>query len=257
MSRNQPIRVVAAKDGYAENALDLALGYADAVADQKELSEPDFVILTHTKAQLGSTTLASMLGTHAAKALKNGQKVGSSIGSVRHATLQTLGHSGRGSIIIAFYADDKMLDKIDSLPGISGIVAVPHLEGDLDNWATTWNARVHGKERGKPAQLLEDPVVEAAMKHLTIITNTSYGTLHPRDVEHANEAFRILKNKGHELDLVGIKNWAVREGWHTGAAESLVKIAVKIASLKQKPSISKFYDPDARYSRWRSEARSK
>lgn len=247
-----PIRVVAAKDGYQEDALQLALGYVAAVLKARPNLDPDVVLLTHTKQQLSSTSLASMMGQAAAKALSSGKRVGTPVGQIRHATLRTLGYSVRNSIIIAFYADEKMLDELDSKPGAAAIIAVPHQEGDASTWAQRWNATIRGQAKTAPAPLIADHVVASAMKTLTLLSNTSYGSIHPRDVQHANETFRILRNKGHDLDPDQIKSWAIREGWHPGAATEAAKIAGKVRGLKSKPSVSGFHDPNGRYERWKS-----
>lgn len=250
-SKAGPIRVVAAKDGYQEDALQLALAYVAAVLKSHPDRDPDILLLTHTKGQLTGTSLAGMLGQQATKALASGKRVGTPVGGLRHATLRTMGYSARNSIVIPFYADEAMLDEVDSKPGIAAIIAVPHLPGDAATWAQRWNAKVHGEATSAATPLITDPVVASAMKTLTLISNTSYGSMHPRDVEHANEIFRILRNKGHRLVPEQIKSWAIREGWHPGAAKEAAKIASKVQDLKAKPSISKFHDPDGRYARWK------
>jgi hypothetical protein len=249
--REAPIRVVAAKDGYQEDALQLALAYVAVVLKSRPNPSPDIILLTHTKQQLSSTSLSSMLGQPAAKALVSGRTVNTPSGSLRHATLRTIGYSGRNSIIIAFYADEKMLDEVDSKPGIAAIIAVPHQDGEVAKWAERWDATIHGEPKRPRGPLITDPVVASAMKTLTTLSNTSYGSMHPRDVEHAKEIFRILRNKGHDLVPEEVKSWAIREGWHPGAATEAAKIAKKIKELKTKPSISGFHDPVARYERWK------
>lgn len=255
MAKPQPKRVVACKDGYDEKALSLALGYTKLLIDDAGVAAPDLVLLTHTKRQLQSTSLAGMLGPEASRALSAGKQLHTPVGPLRHATLRTLGNSGNNTIVIAFYADEKMLDELDSMPGLIGIVVVPDREGDIANWVKRWTVQVHGEKPGTPTSLISDPLIETAMRALTTITNTSYGCLNSRDTEHADEIFRILRNKGHILDPLEIKNWAVREGWHTGAANDAAKIAAKIAKLKQKPSLAKFHDPTARYLRWKAESK--
>lgn len=247
-----PIRVVAAKDGYQEDALQLALAYVAAVLESRPDRDSDIVLLTHTKGQLTGTSLAGMLGPQATKALASGKRVGTPVGSLRHATLRTIGYSGRNSIIIAFYADEAMLDEVDSKRGIAAIIAVPHLAGDAASWAQRWNAKVHGEATTAETPLITDPIVVAAMKTLTLMSNTSYGSLQPRDVEHAKEIFRILRNKGHDLVPDQIKSWAIRDGWHTGAATEAAKIANKIQQMKTKPSLASIYNPDERYHRWKN-----
>lgn len=252
MEKKQPIRVVAAKDGYQADAFELALAYVGAVLKARPDSNPDIVLLTHTKHQLLHTSLAGMLGAAAAKALGSGKSVGTPVGRFRHATLRTIGRSVRDGIIIPFYADEKMLDEVDSMLGILAIVAVPHQEGDAASWAVRWNATVHGQDKKAPSRLITDPVIERAMKTVTLLSNISYGALQTRDAKHADEVFRILRHKGHDLVPEQIKSWAIREQWHPGAATEVAKIAAKVKTLKSKPSISSYYNVDERYSRWKN-----
>lgn len=252
MSKTKTLRVVAAEDGYADDAMSLALSYVRAI--QKSLnSAGEIILLTHTKGELSGTTLAGMVGVQAAKALHSGKSVNTPVGPMRHATLRTIGYSVRNAIVVAFYANEKMLDELDSKPGVAGIVTVPHLKGDADGWARRWDATVHGKKKDAPKPLISDPVIASAMKTLTVLSNTSYGSLNARDTQHADEIFRILRNKGHDLNPGQIKDWAIRAGWHPGAADGAAKVARKIGSLKAKPSVSKFYNPDARYDRWKAD----
>lgn len=247
-----PIRVVAAKDGYEESALGVALSYVKAIND-KQPESCEVVLLTHTKHQLDHTSLSTMLGANAAKALRNNQKVRLPFGGdLRHETMRTMRRFGRRTIIIAFYGEREMLDFVDGIPGLVGVVVVPDLEGSALDWIERWNPKIHGEERGETAPLIEDPVVLNALKTLTMLVNLSTGISHPRDKEQANEIVRILRAKGHQLDPQKIKSWAIRNGWDPRGADDLARIVDKVASSKSKPSLSKYYDPEARYARWKT-----
>ena len=102
--------------------------------------------------------------------------------------------------------------------------------------------------------MLDDAVVEAALKTVTGIANLAHSVMHPRDKEFAKEVLRILKAKGHKLAPDQIKSWAIRSGWLPKAAQELADVAKKIDGLKNKPSLSGVYNADERYKRWKAEA---
>jgi len=171
-------------------------------------------------------------------------------GSLRHATLRTLGGSARNAVVIAYYAEDQMLEWLDGISGLAGIVAVPDLAGNVDGWIERWNPEIPGKAATAPAPLISDPVVEKALMSLSRWINLANGVLNPRDENYADEVLRILRAKGHALDPGKIKSWAIRNSWKPGAAAKLANLAQRIGGLKTKPSLAKFHNVQARYESW-------
>lgn len=156
-------------------------------------------------------------------------------------------------MIIAYFAEDKMLEALDGLDLVAGIVAIPDLPEQAESWITRWNPVVHGKPRAsRPVPLIEDPIVANALSALTSWINLAHAVMNPRDKEHADETLRILRAKGHTLVPVQIKSWAIRNGWKPGAADELAKLATRIGALTSKPRISGYHDPDGRYDRWKA-----
>ena len=245
-------RVVIPVDSMDITSWQLAAAYALKMASEASPRATDVVLLTHTKHQLDHTSLAGHLGPGASKALSNGTTLNLDGGAtLRHATLRTLDYSTRNSIVIAFYADEGMLETLDGLKGLAGITAVPEFDGDIDQWIKRWNPVVHGAKREATKPLIDDPVIERALGSITQMSNTAYDVLHPRDKEFADGVFRILRAKGHALDPAAIKSWAIRQGWKPGGADELSKVAAKIAKLKNKPSLGALHDPHGRYERWK------
>lgn len=213
----------------------------------------DIVLLTHSKMQITQTTLASVLGGHA-KALAKGQRIDLGGGILlRNETMQTLKYSTGRTVVVVYYAEDKILEFVDGLTGVEAVVAVPEFSTSGQVWKKRWSPRVLG-EAAPPAvaELITDRVVEAALKGHARMSNQSHNVLHPRDKEYADETFRILRAKGHTLDLAEIKSWAIRNGWKPGAAEEIANVAAKINRLKGPPSLAKIHDPNARYGRWQA-----
>ncbi|MHC2001831.1 hypothetical protein ACYQR9_15530 [Methylobacterium sp. CM6241] len=247
-----PTRIVVPIDSQDPSAWAHALAYAYAIGARGQPEVRDYILLTHGKQQLKSTSLAGHVGAQEAKTLLGNAVVPLPTGGqLRHATLQTLRGSGRGAVIIAYYADEGILEMLDGVAGIIGIVAVPDLPGEIDGWITRWNPLVHGQQQASaPSPLITDPVVEKALTALSGWINLSHALMNPRDKSHADETLRILRAKGHALEPDKIKSWAIRNGWKPGAADELAKLAGRIGGMKTKPSLKDFHNPDGKYESW-------
>lgn len=248
---SKPIRVLIPVDSHDPEAVSLALGYAQEIAKMKGLSE--VLLITHTKGQLDHTSLERDLGRAASKALSAGKTVSLSTGAtLRYGTLATLRHFSGKAVAIAYYVDEKLVDFVDGLRGIEGVIAVPWVPGELDNWRERWNPIVHGEAKKEPTDILNDPVVETALRSVSTIINLSHSVLQTRDEAWVDDTLRILRAKGHALDGQKLKNWAIRNGWKPGAANDLAKRAQKIGHMKTKPRLSAIANANDRYARWKS-----
>lgn len=244
-----PIRALIPSDSQDAPTLQLALGYAQEIARKEKVQ--DVLLVTHAKAQLQHTGLATALGAPAVKALLAGRQVALASGAtLRHGTMATLRYASGRPVIIAYYADEKLLDFVDGMTGVKGVVAVPWVAGDADRWRERWNPLVHGEERRGPAAIIDDAVVETALRSVSTIINLSHSMLQARDRQWVDETLRMLRAKGHALDAAAIRNWAIRNGWKPGAADDLAKLAQKVGGLKAKPRLTGIHNADARYARW-------
>ncbi|WP_439486805.1 hypothetical protein [Blastomonas fulva] len=247
-----PIRVLVPIDDSEPEAMSIPLGYAKAITQRNPARSHKIILLTHTKQQLRSTSLESHLGAQASKALAANRAVGIGDGfMLHHETMQTLRYGTDNAVIIAFYADDKMLDFVDGLSGVSGVIALPWPEDGAKTWASRWTPHVHGQEPKAPTNLLSDPVIENALRVVSTVSNLAHDVMHPHDKKFADETLRILRANGHAAPAADIKSWAIREGWKPAAATELAKMATKIFALKSKPSLAAFHDPSGRYTRWK------
>lgn len=248
---NQPIRVLIPIDCQDPEALMLSLAYAQEIG--KKTSTRDILLVTHAKDQLRHTPLADNLGAIATKALLAGRPASLPSGAtLRHGTLATLRYFSGKAVVIAYYADEKLLEFVDGIERLTGVVAVPWVPGENDTWRERWTPIVHGEAKQEPASILDDAVVEAALRSVSGIVNLSHTLLQSRDKEWVNEVLRILRAKGHTLEPLKIKNWAIRYGWKPGAADELAKLARKVGELKTKPRLTEIHDPNGRYARWKS-----
>jgi ribosomal protein S28E/S33 len=145
------VRVLVPLDSQTSEALGTALGYAKAIC--KKTGARDIILLTHTKHQLDHTSLAGALGDRAIKALAKGP-VAVEDGIQLHAeTMRTLRWPPRSSVMIVYYAETEILDLADGTRNVVGVVAVPDIPGEANDWAARWGVMVHGAER-KPRAVL-------------------------------------------------------------------------------------------------------
>jgi len=243
-------RILVPIDSQDPDSLAYAFEYAKKIFEVHKKGA-NVVLLVHTKAQISNTSLAGHLGSSLAKSLSKGKSAQLQPGQhVSLQTLKTLGQMLSDTIIVGFYADDQMLDVVDDRKSLVGAIAVPDLAGDADKWAARWGAIIHGEEKTAPTKLIDDQIVENALTQLFAMVNPSTGIGHPRDKEHADNVLRILKAKGHTLDSEAIRTFAIQKGWRSKNAADLARLAAKIASLKNKPSLAKIYNPHDRYDSW-------
>lgn len=134
--------------------------------------------------------------------------------------------------ILAIYPTKKLLDKIDSLTGVTDVLVIPWTLQEVQYWIDTWAATELGSapEARKP---FSDPLVEAALDALTNRVNLSTGILHPLDRAAAIDLFRILRDNGIPYDPNEIRAWLVSQGgWKPSDADDVKRVAEAILARK-------------------------
>ncbi|HGA2317303.1 MULTISPECIES: hypothetical protein [Pseudomonas putida group] len=228
------------------------VGVADHLS--ASLNVPEVIFLVPVKASLTSGSLHNALGEAVHGALAKGKPIKLPSGAeMRCETMQTLQWLSRPSIVIAVYASQKMMDKIDALQNVTAVVAIPWTAGEIDDWVQTWSPQVLGQSSkpAKPAaKLIADPVVEQAMLSLTKVINKAHNILHPSDEEHAKRILRILRSRDHHEPAENIRRWAIKHGWLPKAAERLETLAEKAFALRAKPKLDNPEHAEQSYQRW-------
>ena len=129
--------------------------------------------------------------------------------------------------ILAIYPTKKLLDQIDSLPGVKDVLVIPWQIQEVQYWIDTWAAT----ELGAAPQVtirkpVSNPIVEAALEALTERVNLSTGILHPPDRAAAVDLFRILHDNDIPYDPGEIRAWLVSQGgWRPSDADDAKKVA--------------------------------
>ncbi|MFP5446565.1 MAG: hypothetical protein ACLGIY_23830, partial [Betaproteobacteria bacterium] len=137
------IRVLVPDDDQSEEGINLAFGYADEICKWSQGRVQEAILFVPGKDSVKYTTLASALGEKSAKKLHDGGVVALPSGvPMRLETVRTLRWVAKPSVLISVYSDQKMLDQVDSIKNLLGIVAVPHIPGALEGWKRTWSPAV-------------------------------------------------------------------------------------------------------------------
>ena len=247
------VRIVVPLDSQSKEAWLVALGYANTLCEQQPDKFQKVLLLVHTRTQLENTVLATHLGKAQSKALLDGAGIGLPSGAkLTFATNRTLSSNQSRTVIIVYFADDGILEVVDGLVDVAGVVAVPDFPEEASEWCSRWNPFVHGAARSTQDVLVDDPVFAKALEWITSGINLANGALNPRDKSHAEEALRILRAKGHTADPAKIKSWAIKHGWKPSAAVELERLAERILGLASRPSLSKFHNPEGKYQGWRT-----
>lgn len=234
----ETIRVLIPGDDQSVDAISLAFSYANEICKLSKGAVQEAILFIPGKASVKFTTLSAALGERNAKTLHDGGAVALPSGiPMRLETVRTLRWATKPSVLIAVYSDQKMLDQVDSVKNLFGVVAVPHIPEALEKWEKTWSPTIHGAPKQPAQKLIVDPIVEQALISLTHSINLSHSLLNPRDKEHADRTLRILRVNNHVESSENLRSWAVKNGWHPKAADELEKLATKVQSLKSKPRL--------------------
>lgn len=244
-------RILIPLDPHDPNAWIEALNHALDLCEPGETDARRIILAVPSRPQMKNMTIAGHLGAASAKTLAAGQTV-SFVGGV---TLQAEGVAQlrvgpEKVVIIAYYADDKALDKLDGLTHVEGVVVVPSWAGSVAGWTKRWTPQVHGQAAAVPVILIADPKVEKALEALSRSVNLGPEVLHSSDDVLAEQTFRILRNKGHKAAPADIRSWAIKNGWKEKAATRLETLAARILLSKAKPSLARIPEAETRYANW-------
>lgn len=193
------------------------------------------VLYAQVKENLRFTTLEQALGEKPSKALRENKQVRLGEGVLRLETDRTFKSYTPCDAVIVVYADQKMMDKVDSNRAPKLVICVPHLPDAVDSWKHTWNPITPGSKQ-QDVDLISNKVVEAALASMTHRINLSQQILGPLDQEAVKDAFRILRAHRQTEDPSNIRAWCIKHGWHAKAADEAVKYATKAFGLRSKPS---------------------
>jgi len=246
-------RILIPDENYDGAAINTALQLLGGlIAQDDDIRE--CVLLIPVKANIQGTTLSAVLGDNVSKALHKGQSLKLGTGNLRLETSRSFSRLTKGHAILVVYANQKMMDVVDSNNNFKHVISVPESYEDVKEWARTWSPIVPGEEPNE-TRIIDNKVIEAALKSITSSINLSNRILNPRDKEAVNDAFRILKANSQYEDPVNIRAWCIKNGWDSKGADEAMKLANKAFSLKSKPSKYGHHWADNVYQKWLKESK--
>jgi hypothetical protein len=193
------------------------------------------VLYIPTKGALQGTTLEGALGTKASKALLSNKRFPLESSFLRLETDASFKGYTPCDAVVVIYADQKMMDKVDSNPHPKLVICVPRLLEAVDSWKRSWGPITPNKPQ-EDFELIGNKVVEAALLSMTSRINLGNQVLSSLDQESVKDAFRILRAHRQTEDPGNIRAWCIKHGWHAEAADEAVKYAIKAFGLASKPS---------------------
>ena len=186
----------------------------------------EIILFVPHKGMVERTTLADAIGTSVIKGLKKNRTVPlKRTCNMKLESMGTIKRNRNAEIIVGIYAHQKMLDEIDGLFNVKGVIVAPSKMDDLTQWIRTWNPEIVGQEPTPPEKLIENPVIEKALKAITGHINLSTGLTYPSDHDYAVGLLKCVhKHFGLEPPN-SIRAWAIRNRWSPDAANKLAGIA--------------------------------
>ncbi len=208
-------------------------------------------IFIPTKAQLEGTSLSLVLGEELAKALQ--KKVSVKLGDCELAveTSRSMSERVKCDVVLVVYADQEMMDLVDSNVNPGFVLAVPYSANALDRWQLTWSPSVAGSKR-VTLPIIEDAVFEAALRSLTHRVNLANKVLNARDKEAAQDLFKVLRAHGHAQDSDNVCAWLIKNGWDPKTAKETAGYGEKILSSKSKPRSYGTHWANDIYEKWKA-----
>lgn len=195
--------------------------------------DSDAILLIPTKRNMRGTTVETALGIEVSKILSKGGQVTLPGGKkLRLETVRTFQALWSPDIIFGVLADKKMLDLIDSMKNASAVIVVPWIMSEVSEWKRAWNPQVLGESPTTAEVLIDNPVVEEALKMLTDSVNLSTGLSHPSDKAAAVELLRLLYRNGESFDVDSIRAWVLRNEWDPKGANQLGAVAQAILNRR-------------------------
>ncbi len=208
------------------------------------------ILYIPTKRNIQGTTLTGILGEKISKLLSKNETIEFGSASIKLETLRSLKSYSKADAILVVYANNKMMDVVDSNKYVKLIIAVPYINADIEEWKRTWNPSTPNGESDEE-KLIQDSMVEAALIGVTKIINLGNNCLNPRDEEAIKDAFRILHAHNHKEVPKNIRAWCIRHAWPAQAADDAMKQASKAFSLRTKPKIKRTIFADDIYEKWK------
>lgn len=170
----------------------------------------------------------------------------------------------KGGPVLALWPDDNHIATIADDPRTTAICVIPNKDYDISGWCYGAKPHMLGTTEnelwGEYGPDVLDPVVDEALRSLTVIVNVSSKLVPEVDRVHTIRALRLLWDGGHDVVPKEIQAWALTNGWSPKGAYALRQIAEGIAagqSLKTAKEVGPSPFDSSTLRSWRESARAR
>jgi len=132
---------------------------------------------------------------------------------------------GHADGVLAWDADDRLLEAADTVAPFGPVVAVVTDPRRVVEWTAIWKPKVYGRRlrRGRP--LMNNRLAAAALAVLTSAINLSTGLDHPLDKDLAKKYLALLLSIGEWDSPSCMRRWARALRWRPRHARELESMA--------------------------------
>ena len=156
--------------------------------------------------------------------------------------------------ILAVYPTRKLLELIDGLSGVTDLLVISRRIWSIKDWVDTWRVSPLGVSPLPPVSSTICPVLEAALKTLTLKLSGSAGLAQPSDRAATVSLFEILHKDGFTFDPKQVRAWLISKGgWKPALADQIQEIAEGVLAGKRF-DIEKYVWSERILEVWKAEA---
>lgn len=219
-------------EGPDEEAIEVACAWLRQLGEQ-DVKKQEAVLAVNTKRELEGV-FSDVVGEAAAKALSDKQPLQVGETEIQVMTKRIDPSGWQGGPVLALYPDEKLLNKMDEMAGVTDVLVVPWSKETVEFWIDTWGATALRSDAEGESPKIDDPVVKEAVETLDALVNTSTGITHSSDRATCIEIFKTLHSNGFSFDPKTVRAWLVAEkGWDPDYADDVKKVAEGVQAGKR------------------------
>lgn len=175
------------------------------------VDELDVNVITFYVHTFDSTDwIERMLGEGATQLLRDGHEQDGIVFNLE--THRTFDDHGDDCILVALGQNSDTLFELECVHKIQAIVALPWVQDECYEWASSLDAYDLASEETQGSFDLSC-VVEKALEQLTQAINITSGITNPHDERRAKTYIRALNKYDYELNVSAIKAYLVENNW--------------------------------------------
>ena len=124
-------------------------------------------------------------------------------------SLKTYKSPKLNDVVVVVYLSDLEADHIDSITGVSYILAVENHKGELEKWMLRWNISYDGNGQSSLPKTDLPCILKVALDKLSNQINIGDGLAHSSDDNFAKTYIRTFFKYGIVLNTTSIKNYLI------------------------------------------------